>query len=372
MIAAKLRRASGVGSRMSTRVRLSMALAALSLGACSSCGATSTSAPSTPEPIAPAPATPPSYEVHEWGLVRGTMLDQVMLSGPHRDEIPIPVAKPVLYFHREGEGALTVDVGVSIPSGRIVEHWPLVAGAAADRLAWQGVSIEEGNCAGSRYPNDGEAPCSGVQVPDSCEAATLATVETSDGDCVRYGGAAYDHLFYRGEIRGAPSLPLAVARDGDIVRATLSGGAAIPGSILRIRRSTRQVTVAAAPAPGASVEIGSPSSPAAVGADALAAALRAAGLTDPEIGAFRRAWDSSLFGGEIVAAGETPPTATPVAAASPLGGLLLPASDDALVYVLPQASADALAPLTITPAPRAIRRAIVVWIDTAAGRPARP
>ncbi len=342
-------------------------LASLALGACS-CGATSAEPAGPASPSAPAALPPLSYEVHEWGLVRGTMLDQVMISGPHRDEIPVPVAKPVLYFHREGEGPLSLDVGVSITSGRIVEHWPLVAGSGDARLEWQGVEIVEGNCPGSRYPADAEPPCDAIRAPDSCEAATLSTVETLDGDCVRYAGASYDHLFYRGEVRGAPPLPLRLSRDGASLRATLEGSSPIPGSIVRIRRSTREVSVTSAPAPGASVELRSPSASSATGARALDASLRAAGLSDAEVLAFRRAWDVALFGGEIASA-EAP---SPVASATPTAGLVLPASDDAIVYVLPIASADALAPLTFSPAPRAVRRAIVAWIDVTSGTPARP
>lgn len=338
------------------------------LSACSACGASSApETPLTPEPpVAPEVA---SYEVHEWGLIRGTMLDQVMLSGPHVDPVPVPVAKPVLYFHRAGVGALRVDVGVTIPNGRIVEHWPLVPGAA-EPLAWRGVEIADGNCAGSSYPSLGQPPCDAIHPSDACEAAGLATVETPDGACVRYGGAAFDHLFYRGEIRGAPALPLAIAREGDALRVTASGPGTIPGSILRIRRSTREVSVVPAPGPGASVALPPPGSTAATGADALAASLRAAGLTDAEVGAFRRAWDASLFGGEIASVTTIPP----VAAASPMpvGGELLPASDDAVLYVLPIERADALAPLTFSPPPRAVRRAIVAWIDASSGAPARP
>lgn len=353
-------------------VRLAMPLALVVLGACSACGASGPEPDTAPaEPVRPPPPPEPaSYEVHEWGLIRGTMSDQVMLSGPHRDEIPVPIAKPVLYFHRAGAGALTVEVGVTIANGRLVEHWPL-GEAREDGLTWRGVSVEEGACAGSRYPTDAEPPCDAVHAPDACEAVTLATVETDDASCLRLGGDAFAHLFYRGEIRGAPSLPLTIVREGTALRLTPTGEAAIPGSVIRIRRSTREVSVVEAPPPGsAGVALPPPWAPGRTGAEALAASLRAAGLTDAEVLAFRRAWDEELFGVEIAAAND-PPTVTaipPVAGGSPG----VPPSDDAILYVVPQATADALAPLAFTPAPRAVRRAIVAWIDTGTGGPVRP
>jgi len=94
---------------------------------CASCERRVESAPTTH--VAPAPAAPPTYEVHEWGLLRGNLADHVVLSGPRRVPTPIPIAKPVLYFHREGEGLLSIDVEVTLASGTMVEHWPLVPSA---------------------------------------------------------------------------------------------------------------------------------------------------------------------------------------------------------------------------------------------------
>lgn len=338
----------------------------LALGACSACGSSLPPEPTNEPARPPPPPEPVSYEVHEWGLIRGNMFDRVNLSGPHRDEVPVPVAKPVLYLHRSGAGPLSVDVGVSIANGRIVEHWPL-GETRGSGLTWRGVTVEERTCAGSRYPTDGEPPCAAVEAPDACEAATLATVETDEASCLTFGGADFNHLFYRGQIEGAPPLPLAIAHEGSVLRLTPSGDAAIPGSIIRVRASTHEVAVIPAPSPGTAVGLPPPYQPGRMGADALAASLRAAGLTDAEVLAFRRAWDETLFGTQVAAAAAEAPTATPMAAMP-----MAPPSDDAILYVLPQPTADALAPLTFTPAPRAVRRAIVAWIDAGTNRPARP
>lgn len=355
-----------------------LALGALLVTACS-CGAPAAQGPSpaAPEP-APAPEPPPvaeaSYEVHEWGLVRGNMLDQVMLGGPRAEPVPMAMAKPVLYFHREGEGALQLEVEVAMRGGHVVEHWPLAVdrGEVGARLTWREVTLTEGNCAGSSYPTAAVMPCTLLTGPEACEAAELATVETDDGDCLSFRGAAYDHLFYRSQLDAAPTLPLSLSLHGTTLRVSAAAGTdQVPGTLVRVQRSTGRVSVGAAPAPGASVELAQPAASAASGAEALGASLLEAGLTQPEVDAFRRAWDAALFG-TALAAGEAPAAGGTVATASPLGGILLPASDDAILYVLPQSTADAMSTLTFTPPARVVRRAIVAWIETSAGQPARP
>ncbi|MBX3275719.1 MAG: hypothetical protein KF729_35995 [Sandaracinaceae bacterium] len=354
--------------------RFVLALASLGLVACDGCGPVEHASAPVADPVAPGAGAetspePVAYEVHEWGLVRGTSRDQVMLSGPHQDEIPVPLAKPVLYFHRSGDGPLTVRVDVTIPDGRVVEHWPLAElTEEGARLRWPAVAVTTTTCSGARYPAPSEPPCDAIHAPDACEAATLATVETREGACLEHGGARFDHLFYRAELRGAPALPLTIVREGTALRVTHAGGDAIAGSLVRVRRGAGRVTVAAPPAPGGAVVLAAPEAAASAGAEALGASLSAAGLTPAEVMAFRRAWDRALFGGELAAAGEP----GPVAAATPMGGFALPPSDDALLYVLPAASADALAGLSFTPAPRGVRRAIVAWIDVEANAPARP
>jgi len=315
----------------------------------------------------PTAAQPPSYEVHEWGLVRGNLADHVVLSGPHREPVPIPIAKPVLYFHRDGEGPLAVDVEVTLPSGSVVEHWPLVPGASGPSLAWRGVAIAEGNCHGARYPALAELPCSALTGMDACEASELASIETNDGDCLSYAGASWEHLFYRGALIGDPGFPLAVAPlPGERYRVTVERP--VVGRLIRVRGTS--ASVIDAPAPGASIELEVPAGATGEGADALGRALAEAGLTADEVSAFRRAWDATLFPTALAAAGgEVVTTTTPLA--MPLaGGLIAPQTRDALLYVLTSTDADRLATLRFTPAPRAVRRAIVVWLDLSRARPA--
>jgi hypothetical protein len=282
------------------------------------------------------------------------------------------VAKPVLYFHRSGEGALVFDLEVRLPNGRVVEHWPN-SGVPdpAEVITWGGVTVQEGTCAGSRYPSLAEPPCS--TLTDGCEAAALREVETADGDCVFHpqapppGGPtqAWNHLFYRGEVRGTPAFPLRLEPQPDgTLRVTAIGTEPIPGRLIRLHHPSGSAAdpdgaiVVAPPAPGQSLVV--PSAAAAgglaTGANELGGSLRAAGLTDAETGAFRRSWDTTLFGSTVVA---TVTTIPPVAAMP----MVPPTPSSSVLYVLPLGSADALATLRFTPAPSAIRRAIVAWVD---------
>ena len=340
-----------------------LALAFLSLAGCNCCGGASNDSSQPATEPRPVDAAGPSYEVHEWGLVRGTRDDRVMLSGPHASPPAMPVAKPVLYFHRDGEGPLTVQVSVSVPNGRIVEHWPPAAQGERS-ITWSGVRVEAGSCRASRYPTLAEAPCTAVL--DGCEASTLAQVETEDDDCLRTAdGSAWNNLFYRAEVVGTPALPLALETlpDGRL-RVTNRGTTAIPGRILRLRHvgftGSDAALVVAPPAPGASVELDTPSGSVRVAAEALLDSLRGAGLTEPEARAFRRAWDDTLFGAGPLATiqAESPATAMPMAAFDPQ-------PRTSIVYVLAPAVADTLAVLRFDPPPRAIRRVIVAWIDEA-------
>ncbi len=355
------------------------------LAACA-CGAPPLAAPATPG--APTPPTIPAFEVHEWGLVRGTLDDHVVISGPLGQAPVVVMAKPVLYFHRDaarpGEAALVVDVDVEIASGRVVEHWPPSSDAgsgaeATGRVSWHGVLVQDGSCHGGRYPTLADEPCRSLG--SECEAASLGSVETPDSDCLSWPRPpdddgpteAWAHLFYRGERTSAPALPLRFEPQPDgTLRVTATGSDPVPGRILRVRRAggvpgiVDAAEVADPPAPGASITIAAPAGTLATAAEALAASLRAAGMTDDEVAAFRRSWDATLFGPTAVAAAATAEvSATVTTIPSTASPSAPPSVTTSVLYVLPSSSADALATLRITPAPSAVRRAIAVWMDEA-------
>lgn len=348
--------------------RLALALLT-SLGLGCSCGGVS------PPPIAPAPPPPPpagpTYEVHEWGLVRGTADDHVMIAGPHAEPVLV-VTKPVLYFHRHGEGSLVVDVEARIPGGRVVESWPMLGGVPGTSVRWDDVLIQGDACHGSRYPGFGEEPCSFLS--DGCEAATLASVETTDSNCLYWPTPiddgptqAWNHLFYRGEIDTTPPMALRAEPlpDGTL-RLTATGPSPVPGHVLRIRRAngtpgvTDALEIAEPPAPGSSVIVAAPTAALTGGPEALGASLSAAGLTDDEVAAFRRAWDGELFGDGAMTSGWVTTVMPSAPAARP--------PTTSILYVLPSAAADAIAVLSFSPPPTAIRRAIVLWIDETSAR----
>jgi hypothetical protein len=265
---------------------------------------------------------------------------------------PIPLAKPVFYFHRDGEGPLSIDVELTL-GGVMVEHWPLVSGASGASLAWRGVTVEEGTCSGTRYPTLDEPPCNTLAGADGCEAIELATVETGDGDCLGYGGARWDPLFFRGELSTPPSFPLTATPLG-ADRYRVAAQRAVIGQLVRVRGTS--ASVLEVPAPGASIESELLTASLREGAEALGRALGEVGLTAEEVSAFRRAWDPTLFEEATASAGETVATAAPLA-----GGLIVPRTRD----VLSADDADRLATLSFTPAPTRVARGIVVWLDLA-------
>ncbi len=320
------------------------------------CGTTHVEAPlespaaseRAPTPLPPPPdppRPPPSYEVHEWGLIRGNALDHAILSGPRADARPLGLAKPVLYFHRHGDGPLTLDVEVSLPSGRFREEWPPAAIDGAS-LAWRGVGVEEGACAGSRYPSMADPVCSTLS-GEGCEAAELRVVESPSADCLAHAGERFNHLFYRAELDVPPGLPLVISSRRRR-EPSARGVRPILGSMIRVRGG--RSSVFDPPNPGEERGLDPPSQPLALGRAALAEALALAGLDEEERDAFMRAWGETLF--------------PPFEGASG-GGYVAPWTTDSVLYVLRAEDAELASRLRFEPPPTRVERAIVVWIDLA-------
>ena len=291
-----------------------------------------------------------------------------MLSGPHANGPMMGLGKPVLYFHRVGVGALEVHVSVHIEGGRIVEHWPIDAaqGEPGSDIDWH-VQLGDATCSGSRYPAEyTDEPCRRLLAADDiCEAATLRTVETTDASCLTWasGGQSttWKHLFYRAELQRDPHLPLVVEPGTEgAIRLSSRGAEAIVGTVLRVVRShgaegmRDAAIVVRAPQHGESINVPAPTGSMSDAMSALDASLREAGLSLEETAAFRRAWDETLFGVPGLSGGE---------GRGGLGGGAVAQPTDSLLYVLPTSTADSLSTLQFTPAPRAIRRVIVAWVD---------
>ncbi len=369
--------------RTPSSVHAVLLLVVLSASACGAREGTGSSHRSPPAPV-PAPVVTAGYEVHEWGLVRGGANDSIELGASVPYIQPMPVAKPILYFHLTG--AEPVDLRVTArmgEGGTIVETWPLAGAAGAREASWS-ARVTRGSCHHGRLPRASEAPCLGLT--DGCEAATLSQVESDDADCVMVGAQSANHLFYRGSMRGVDPLPLVAERlAGGRVRVRNRGTETIPGVLIRVRRAngTAGVTDAAswvvAPRPGAQLELDAPTGATAAAAAQVGDMLRALGLTDAEAGAFRRAWDPTLFNVQAPAGVQTIPpigpfgptvhpvradaetdARNPVAAASPMA---LPRPTEALVYFLPPRVIERLSTLDFSPRPTGVKRAIAVWLD---------
>ncbi|MBX3251274.1 MAG: hypothetical protein KF901_29115 [Myxococcales bacterium] len=307
------------------------------------------------------------FSVHEWGLIdvgaRGAELAARAVPGrppPRRETIATP-AKPVLYVHlAEGVDELRIDLGVRIPGGAILEHWPLTQ-TIEDGVSWSIVARRE-SCRGGPYPRVTDRVC---RLADLCEAAELALYETREGACLEHGDQRHNLLFYRGRGPAAP-LPLDVsvgARGVVTVRRRALPYATGDFPLLRVIRDDGDVRVVPARLEGAHIELPHLATrgrcprhdPTRDGrghscdevrameiADAVAdfdAVFARSGLTPGERAAFERAWNE-----ELVRPG-------------PAG------VRDAILYWLPTDAADAIMPLTIEPAPTAVRRAHLVRVD---------
>lgn len=370
-------------------------LALLALPACDSCSRAQPpvassppvppSAPEPPPPPAPAPTPPPApYEVHEWGLVGVDALPGAA-AGPATVAAvpwasPPPLAghgpginlafpmngaglgKPILYVHlADGTDEITFRARVTLPpQGTIAEHWPERTLDAPGTVTWSDVRAHRGECRPRTYPSLTDFPCNGRE---GCEAAELAKYETSDGACLTAAGRDYDHLFYRGELAtfGAP-LVLTRGANGAVVASNPTSELIGPFVVrVVVARGRLSVLVSDAVGEGGEVSIPSPAaSPApasatrgaaarAAGTQALVSGLRAAGLTEPEIEAFGRAWWDEIFRTTGAGAGRR----------GYLGTSPSPPRDE-LLYWLPQGSADRAAVLSFEPTPRAVRRALLV------------
>lgn len=369
--------------------RLVLALWGLSLASCAlgapepgtTTGAQSQQAAQepAPEPVAFArmaaePAPNPAagrFAVHEWGLVVTEVGGALAIATgsptpPQERRLPeqqlARPAKPVFYVHLDdGLDEASFSLGVrSVSRGRVIEHFPLAVRQERNTaIVWENVVARRGACQGT-YPGLGDPLCA---TPDGlCELAELSAYETQEAACLSFGDQRVGLLFYR--MDGArETLPLDVRRDAQGNVRLRSVGAPPGGLVMRIHRgatfgSTRVRTVTL-DADGRAVipaqSSGSGLLPAATGLTLLSAALDEAGLTPQERDAFLRAWRAALFGtGDegTVGSATTPPVNHPLAPVA-----------DALLYFWPRANVDAALPLTITPAPREVRRVFAVRVD---------
>ncbi len=306
----------------------------------------------------PARPAAPRYTVHEWGLVDvaadgsvelATGPGQANLAPPHPHPVVTPdsghgmARKPVLYFHLI-DGEVQVSVSATMTFGSMLERFPATAMNGPD-LRWDQVRIVGRACGAHTYPTVGSAGCQGI-ADNYCEAAELATYEASDASCLVVDGRDYNHLFYRGGGRGM-SVPITVTRNGGDLTVNNASAFAIPLALsVSTDTGSRRDRRAAPPAvnirrfgripAGTSTEFHE-SIPVDQALTMVRAELGLLGLTGPEIQAFMNAWEQAVF--------RAPNVGTSV------------------IYLLPPELVDAVSTLSLTPAPEATRRAMMVRVE---------
>lgn len=328
-----------------------LALFAL-LGACSGAGSGSAT-PGTSTPVT-APAEVEPVEAPEAPLVEARV---PATAGVEVHEVGfVDVAEaahlrhPTLYFHRLAAVPVVVEVEIRVPGGVVQETFPTPTRSEPDGAHWT-ATVSSPGC---RTPYLGDAPCT---APDGvCEIGTLPGLDAATAGCVEVGGVRGGLVSYRARA-AAPTLPLRVARrDDQTVEVTAVG--LVTGRLLRLTHppdatwGTLVVSRADVPPIGATVAlpIGTERIDSGAGRragiDELTAALVGLGMDEPEAQAFVTAWTFVLFG---------------QGGASGHGGPTEAVPDDALLYFVEGASADALSQLTVSP-PARVRRAFLVRV----------
>jgi hypothetical protein len=300
----------------------------------------------------------PDFEVHEWGLldVDGVTAQVRTVDLPAVERRPVVVKKPVLYFHLgPGTARVVVDVKVTVPpedGGAIVEHFPAgVVNEPGWSVQWSGLHIKKSACA-TATPSKEAGACN---TPDGiCEALELTNYVTSDASCIEAGDINVNHLFYRAREK-TPALPFEVSEiEGGKLKITHAKASDVIGPIVYVHDEPGRgaVSVLAPPALGASITADPPTtSDATSAARAIDAAMHEANLSDDEIAAFNRAWRGSLYGEDAAAKKQPPPAKAALA------------PKDYLLFVVPMSLADGVSRISITPAPRAIRRFLLVRLS---------
>lgn len=295
-----------------------------------------------------APAGPPKFEVHEWGLVDVDGKSARILAGPHGPKPkspPRPVRKPVLYFHLlGGTQAVEVSVKVSVPSPGVQEYFPQTGTLTNARkdLTWGGLRLRKGAC---HYHLARETSCN---ASDGCETAELPNYETDDSACIESGKDGFNLLFYRGAVSGDLELPFDILDGGSSLKVTRASKATdFVGPIVYVRRRGGElaISVSEPPPAGGSIELTAPTDKDSVVAQrAIDQAMREVGLSNDEAAAFDRAWSGELYdleqGKKVVRRDQ--------------------AERDVLLFALPASMIDALATLTIEPAPVSTKRFMLV------------
>ena len=351
------------------------------------CGAPGGPSGTTPAPaVAPVPSpphsdAPPSYSVHEWGLMRAGASDTLSVGALGPEALPARdlqvVEKPVIYFHLAGAAPMALSVATATAvDGEIREHWPFTGVPRTPMptsVAWGPLTIETERCGVSVPIDRSIMPCAALGPGEACESLELARVVSDDASCVRIGENTSPFLFYRSTSRGLTVPIRAVYLDFDDIVVTNTGTVAIPGRMLRFQRidGGTRVLVFDPPAPGTTIMVNHAWVETSDARTALTETLVGLGLTLGEAAAFAASWDSAFFGPRRTAEDvtETPPGEHSEMPARMDGrergtveeGVIPDRPEDSVLYFLPPEMVDQVARLTFEPPPTEVRRAMAVW-----------
>ncbi len=366
-------------------------LLSLLLIGCESCGQHAANTVARDEPLDAL-----VYDVHEWGLVDVYASGLDITAGSPRMQrwMQAPELmvedKPIVYFHYVSGDFRPIEMHVGIPGGELREVWP--SGQA-------NVEDDELSEDGTRAAISGDFVIAMTQAPEClvpgnigglcrqdpardryCERAELGNYQANDASCLqvwRPGPSTRREVapffFYRGAQSASARLSVTV-QNGDITQVdplelprgfiveygTNDDGTAAVDDVLvatdRRRAPDTQDEVQDSPV-RAPLQVQAPriypqdihvipQNSAAISSEEAAAILHAdlvrIGLTDSEAQAFMGAWTAELFEGRN-------------ADGSGIRGRVL-------LYWLPQATVSRVATVSLTPAPRNLRRAMLVRV----------
>jgi hypothetical protein len=176
-----------------------------------------------------------------------------------------------------------------------------------------------------------------------CEVADLPSYETADAACVDVGDEQGRLLFYRGLLSPGTRLPLSVEGAASTLR--IRTAETLPQRIYLVRDeqafllhpSANNATLLEADAEPCD------------GAASFTRDLLDAGLTEGEANAFMRAWSASLFEGDVQSRERMR-----LWRGAEIG------AEFTLLYFLPRADIERLAPMQVTPTPRRLERVMAV------------
>jgi hypothetical protein len=153
-----------------------------------------------------------------------------------------------------------------------------------------------------------------------------------------------NNLFYRANER-APLLPFEVSITSETVEVTHARATDLVGPIVYLHDDGQVfASVTPPPAIGRHVSLSRPTGSVDAAKDAIDRAMAESGLTEEERDAFDRAWEASLYGRGV--AKKSPKTQ--------------PALVDYILFVVPASLVDGVSTISISPAPKAIKRFILV------------